>query len=312
MLVTGASGFIGSAVTRLLLEEGRSVSVLVRPGSSPRGLEDVRDELRWIEADLLRPDDIQRAIEELSPDACIHCAWYVDARDYVTSSANYAFVGGTVGLAVGLARAGCRRLVGVGTCYEYAPTQGARNEGDPTSPATPYAAAKLAVADFLPELSTAGMSTAWARLFWLYGPYEKPSRLVPSVVLSLLAGRSAHITVGDQLRDFLHVDDVAAALVRLTDSSLSGPVNVGSGSPVTVRHVAESIKWQIGGAGSLVVGARAAGHEEPEEIWADNSLLRSTGWKQRLSLEDGLARTIEWWRGELARRASGADERPAR
>lgn len=261
----------------------------------------MRDALRWIEADLLRPDDVRRALEELSPAACVHCAWYVDARDYVSSSVNYAFVGGTVGLAVGLARAGCRRLVGVGTCYEYAPSLGARHEGDPTSPTSPYAAAKLAVADFLPELSPVGMSTTWARLFWLYGPYEKPSRLVPSVVLSLLAGRPAHITVGDQLRDFLHVDDVAAALVRLVDSSLSGPVNVGSGSPVTVRQVAESIERQIGGAGSLVVGARATGSEEPGEIWADNSLLRSTGWAQRLSLEEGLAKTIEWWRWELER-----------
>ena len=80
-------------------------------------------------------------------------------------------------------------------------------------------------------------SLAGARLFYLFGPHEDPRRLVPSVTLALLSGRVAATTAGKQLRDFLHVDDVATALVTIAETRVSGPVNIASGRPVRVRDV---------------------------------------------------------------------------
>ena len=86
-----------------------------------------------------------------------------------------------------------------------------------------------------------GMSTVWARLFYLYGPGEDPRRLVASIIRSLLRSESVAISPGEQVRDFLHVDDVAAAIAHIAEGELTGPVNVGSGIPVTVAHLARTV-----------------------------------------------------------------------
>lgn len=302
--MTGASGFVGSAVVRLLARRGRSVVALARPGSDLERLESIRQDVRLVHADVFDRDALRSVFETSAPAACIHCAWYVDARDYVASAENFGFVGASIDLALGLARAGCRRFVGIGSCLEYSPGERHLREGDATSGGTAYAASKLALAGVLPQLSdTTGMSSAWARLFFLYGPYEKPSRLVPSVILSLLDRRRAEINAGDDVRDLLHLDDVAAALVAVLDSDLSGPVNVASGSPVTVRAVADTIATALGLPDLVESLPPTTGPAAlPRSIRGDNSLLRSTGWRQRTSLEDGIASTIDWW--ERRRRAA--------
>jgi nucleoside-diphosphate-sugar epimerase len=255
-----------------------------------------------LEADLLDGGGMRSLLASVSPGACIHCAWYVDARDYVTSVENFRFVGASIDLALGLAAAGCGRFVGVGSCLEYSAAGGGPlREDGATSNESAYAASKLSVGSVLPQIGDAtGMSTAWSRLFFLYGPHEKPSRLVPSVILSLLHGATARLTAGDQVRDFLHLEDVAAGLVAILDSELSGAVNVGSGVPVTVKHVAGTVASVLG-VPDLVEQTLAppGSAASPDELWADSSLLRSTGWAPRLSLLEGIADTVEWWRHRL-------------
>ncbi|MGH9293256.1 MAG: NAD-dependent epimerase/dehydratase family protein [Acidimicrobiales bacterium] len=172
-----------------------------------------------------------------------------------------------------------------------------------SSAGTSYVASKLAVAGVLPLISEAtAMSSVWARLFWLYGPYEKTSRLVPSVILSLLDDQPASITAGHHVRDFLHVDDVAAALVRLAESGLTGPVNCGSGLPVTVWEIAETVAAVVGHRDLLRAEPQPDRSSVPTEIWADNTLLRSTGWAQETTLQEGITGTVEWCRSHRDRR----------
>lgn len=90
------------------------------------------------------------------------------------------------------------------------------------------------------------MSAAWGRIFHLFGPHEPPGRLVPAVVMALLKGEPARCTHGRQIRDFLHVEDVAAAFVALLTSDVRGTVNIGSGEPISLRHLVTRLAATVG------------------------------------------------------------------
>jgi nucleoside-diphosphate-sugar epimerase len=133
-------------------------------------------------------------------------------------------------------------------------------------------------------------------VFFLYGPHEPPQRLVPSVIRALLAGEPAECSSGEQRRDFLYVEDVADALVAITESGVTGPVNVGSGVSIAVRDLVARIAEEQGGAASIRWGVRPAAEGEPPLVVADvGRLRREVGWQPRWDLKAGLRRTVQWW-----------------
>jgi len=293
VLLTGATGFIGSHVTELLLQRGHDVHALVRPNSDLRRLQPARDRLTLIEGDLLAANDLR-----VQPEVCLHLAWDVEPGRYLTSPRNSEYLSATLALAQQLARCGCRRLLGIGTCFEYAPSDAPLREDGPSQSASPYAASKLAAAHALHELcARASMEFLWARLFYLYGPREDRRRLVPTIINCLLAGQPAELTTGEQVRDFLHVTDVASALVAAAESSVTGFVNIGSGEPTSVRKIATTIGGLLGRTDLLGFGLRPASTNEPPRIVADNKRLREqTAWRPQFDLVTGLSQTVEWWK----------------
>ncbi|MBI4221013.1 MAG: NAD-dependent epimerase/dehydratase family protein [Chloroflexi bacterium] len=173
-------------------------------------------------------------------------------------------------------------------------------------PRTPYAATKLAAQVAIGQLgAVTGMAAAWARLFYQYGPFEDPRRLVPSVIRAALAGRTVDVTSGEQVRDFLHVEDVARALVAIATSDVVGAVNVGSGRPITVRDLVMTLAELLGRGEFVAFGARAADQADPPFVCANSHRLRaSTGWAPRFDLVDGLCDTVKWWRTRVEVRTS--------
>ena len=293
VLVTGATGFIGSHVTRALVAAGREVHALVRPQANLRRIEDVVPSLHLIRGDLLGPSLVTLPS---SLDLCAHLAWYVEPGQYLESPQNNQWVEASLRLARAAKQAGCRRFVAAGTCFEYAPSDQPLSETSPTAPRTAYGWAKLELFDALQSLD---MQVAWLRFFYQYGPFEDERRLVPTVVNGLLRGQRVPLTPGDQVRDYLHVEDVASAVVAVATSQLAGAVNIGSGRPVTVREIALRIGELIGRPDLLGFGLRQYGPSEPVHIVANNAKLRGTGWSPRLDLDSGLRQTIEWWRRHL-------------
>ena len=147
-----------------------------------------------------------------------------------------------------------------------------------------------------------GVNVAWARLFFLYGPREHPARLVPSVARALLAGTPAECSSGTQQRDFLHTADLADALVSLVQSNITGPVNVGTGKPFSVRHVIELVALDCGRPDLVRLGVRPTSPTEPPLLVADVTRLRekNSGGNHRSALKDGLKDTVNWWRTRVA------------
>ena len=168
----------------------------------------------------------------------------------------------------------------------------------PLAPSSAYGVCKSALHSMASVLARdAGVSFAWGRVFWLYGPHEHPSRLVASVICALLAGGSARTTSGEQRRPFLHVADVASAFVALLTSDVVGAVNIASAEPTRVRDIVETLGRQLDASDRLCIGALPSGATEAPLVLADTQrLTRDVGWTPRFDLESGLADTVGWWR----------------
>jgi nucleoside-diphosphate-sugar epimerase len=288
ILLTGATGFIGSHVARVLVQEGHEVHALARPRSDLRRIADIQSSLQIIYADLL-----DSALRPPPCALCIHLAWYVEPGKYLESPENKHWLAASLRLARALASAGCKRFVAAGTCFEYATTNNPLRESSPTEPRTLYAQSKLELFNALQSLD---MEIGWVRFFYQYGPFEDPRRLMPYVINSLLRGETCKLTPGEQVRDYLNVEDVATAVWAVAHSKLTGAVNIGSAQAVAVREVALKIGEHIGRPELIALGAQPYPAGDAMFLLADNSKLLTTGWRGRISLDDGLRATIEWWR----------------
>ena len=302
VLVTGASGFVGSHVVRNLVAGGHEVVALARLGASFWRLEDVKGDFGAVPTEGVSASPILASLAGWQPEACIHLAWYVIPGRYLDAPENVESLAFSLRLLDELAAAGCRHAVMVGTCFEYDTEAGLLQEDGPTAPATIYAACKLAAGIIgARRAATLGIGFSWARLFYLYGPYEDERRLVPALINSLLEGKEFQAIAGTQVRDYMHIDDVARGLCALAEAGASGTFNVCSGEPVTYAALISETAELTGNAHLVRLGAREERRYEPPYIVGDNSRLRSaTGWAPKRSLGEGLADTVEWWKQRRA------------
>jgi nucleoside-diphosphate-sugar epimerase len=299
VLVTGAAGFVGRWAVEGLLRRNNEV-IAVSRGRAPIAQIAGTSEIR---ANLLDAEQIRRILADVRPDAILHCAWFVEPGRFWSAGENLDWIAATVHLLRHAAGAGVNRFVGVGTCFEYAwPADGVCDEhATPVEPTTLYAIAKDAVRRALAGWSAEQkLSFAWARLFFLYGPHEHPSRLVPSLACNLARGQPAPLSDGAMVRDFLDVRDAGDALAALTASNVQGEVNIGSGHATSLAEVADCLGRIAGRPGLIVKGALSRRPDDPPRIVASIRRLRSeVGAAAPRPLEQGLAECYAWWQSRI-------------
>lgn len=292
VLLTGAAGFIGRHAIAPLVERGFEVHAADMRGIDGEGFTAHAVDL----SDAAAARDLVRA---LKPSHLLHFAWYVKPGEFWTSPDNIGWVQRSLELLLAFAENGGVRSVMAGTCaeYDWSTDEDRNEESTPLKPSTLYGECKKALCALQEKYAAqAGFSAAWGRVFHLYGPHEAAARLVPSVVRSLLRGEPARCSHGRQIRDFLHVQDVARAFVHLLDSDVQGPVNIASGIPVTIAEVVRTIADMVGRPDLLELGAIPAPAGEPARLVADASKLRATGFVPRYDLASGLRDVVAWWR----------------
>lgn len=301
VLVTGSSGFIGSHVTRHLVQQGHDVHAVIRNPAAAIRVADLLPQINVIPTDLCRADRIRRVLETIRPETAIHLAWYAEPGKFWTAPENADSVGTTMSLVTALSSAGCKRLIVAGSCAEYDWQAGTLTEsGTPLRPLTLYGVCKDATRRILePYCAQQLIALSWARLFFVYGPGEARQRLVPSIVTALLRGEEAHCSHGTQVRDYLHVDDVASAIAALATGNIHGPVNVASGTGISIRELVTTIARKLGREDLVRVGLRQSqGTEAPFIVASTDRLRHELQWQPRFDLDSGLDDTIDWWRSQ--------------
>ncbi len=298
VLVTGAAGFLGRACLAPLLAAGYRVTgtyLGARPARFPEGVE-------WRRADLRDPPGVAALLQSLRASHLLALAWPM-GPDCRTSPENYRWISHSIGLLFTFAHSGGTRAVLCGTCAEYDWMTGGKlhETQSPLCPACDYGAAKAALfAAHGPMAARLGVSAAWARPFFLYGPGENRARLAASVITSLLEGREARCTDGMVRRDYMHTADAGRALAMLLDSDAEGPVNIGSGRAIPLAEIVGEIGRQTGREHLLRLGAMPSRPGEAPLVEADTGrLTREVGFSPHFNLETGLADTIGWWRAEM-------------
>lgn len=292
VLVTGASGFVGSAVVTSMAQAGLEVHAAARhPPAEPASV-------RWHALDLFERQATTTLLARVAPHTIVHAAWYAVPPDYRTSSENLDWVAATMHLAQAFARGGGERFIGIGSGAEYDPAAGTCQE-DTTClrPTDLYGAAKVAVFEVLTSwCRKMGIQFAWPRLFAQYGPGEHPSRVVAYTIRSLLEGHDALCSAGTQRRDFLHVADVGRAITHAALNQVEGPVNIGSGNAISIAEVLAEVGRQLPGKARVVLGERGLHPGEAPVFVPDVGRLFELGFRPSIGLADGIADSIRWWR----------------
>ena len=294
ILVTGASGLIGRHLCPILINRGWDVHAT----SLDPAMEGIPED-RWHQSNLLIPGEARKLFINIRPSVLIHLAWFVAPGRWADEPENVDWTRAGLELAREFVDSGGERLVVAGSCLEYDWNYGYCSETrTPCTPHTLYGAAKNSLRMVLESfMSRAGRTLAWGRPFMIYGPYEHPNRLLPSVVRSLIKGEPALCSHGRQIRDYLYVKDVSEAFARLAESDLHGAVNICSGAPITVAEIATQIGELMGCPDLIRLGAiPAAVTDTPLVVGDPCRIMNELGWKPAYSLEQGLLESIDWWR----------------
>lgn len=298
LLLTGATGFLGRHTLAAFSNGGVEVVAVYhgKPGSTLKGV-------RWMQADLRRRDDIIRIVHDARATHLVHLAWRAVHGDIASSFENLDWLQSSLLLMRQFIDAGGCRIVGCGSCFEYAWDFGiCREDSTPLAPATLYGAAKHALHVAVNALAKqSGVTLGWARVFFLYGPDEHPTRLIAAVISALLDGRLAETSHGRQIRDYLHVRDAADGIVALTHSDADGAFNIATGKVVSLREIISEIAAQIGRPDLIRLGARSAQPFEPPIIVGHTAKSRDIlGFEAKTDLNSGIAATITAMRSQRA------------
>lgn len=308
VLVTGATGLVGQALTRALVEVGAQVLALVRaasPAAAPTlpssGTGATERVVERIVVPSYQPALVREALRGVRADLVCHLGAYgVKPTEQDALAMVDGNVGVTVALLEALAAAPPRRFLYAGSSAQYAPLPAPTLlvEDSPQAAATVYGACKAAAEEVGRVLAARHhIPFVSMRLFGVYGPGEAPHRMIPHLARALSSGATPELTPGAQARDWIYVDDVVEALLlAATAPRLQGAYNVCSGRALSVREVALAVGAALGkDEAALGLGRRAYRPDEPMWIVGSPARLQAdTGFVARTPLDEGVRRSVAW------------------
>lgn len=297
VLLTGATGFIGRHTIDPLIVNNFEIHAPTIDRSQSHA-----SDITWHDCNLLVPNQIKELIDYIRPSHLLHFAWYTTHGKYWTAPENLHWVNASLSLLEQFNLSGGKRAVVAGTCAEYCWQNGLCNETvTPLNPSTLYGTSKASLYHILSSYAALQkLSLAWGRIFFLYGNHEPQERLIPTVITKLLVNENVQCSSGEQIRDFMHVQDVADAFVTLLDSDVPGPINIASGDAIPLKEIIQTISSKIRSTGSIQFGAIPNNSLDPPSITADVSRLKNElQWKPSITLESGIDNAIDWWSQQL-------------
>jgi len=310
VLVTGGAGFVGSTLVRRLLDIDSEVVVLDNYSSGrPEHLDEVADRVTVIKGDVLDRDHLEAVFRLHEPSHVFHLV----GDTFVPSAYHHPLrflrvnTEGTLNVLEATREFGIERMLYVSSTEVYG-RRGADpiTESAPVDPINTYAVSKLAADRLCHTFHLEhGVPVIIARIFNCYGPRETQPYVVPEIIRQLAAGPVVRLGNLEAARDFTYVDDTALGIMAAMSSDLhdGDVVHVGSGTLTSLKTIVATCAAVMGTEGYVVErDARRERHADIDAFLADASRLReATGWASSVALDEGLRRTIEWFRANGSR-----------
>jgi UDP-glucose 4-epimerase len=302
VVLTGGTGFVGANLARRLLREGHELHLLVRPRYQHWRLEEIRRHIHLHELYLHDAEAVSTAVSQIRPEWVFHLAvhgaysWQTEWEEMVRTN-----IQGTMNLLSACLKTGFEAFVNTGSSSEYGVKDHAPAENEPLEPNSHYAVTKAAATLFCRYTAqTKRVHVPTLRLYSVFGPYEEPRRLLPTLIRHGLNGELPPLVDPEVARDFVYVDDVVEAylLAASTPTAEFGAVyNVGSGVQTTLREVVK-VAREV-----MAIPAEPTWNTMPNRQWdanvwvSDNRKIRSQlGWQARHSFADGFRLMLDWFR----------------
>lgn len=290
VLVTGATGFIGTPVCQQLFKAGHSVLAVTRKECGQ-----IPDEVQWLLADISNPSTYSSQVLEFAPEVIIHLAWagipdfsLTQSLENLNSSINF--------LSNVLQLETCRKVIVAGSCFELNQLQGACSEDDLGSPKDHFTWAKHSLRTWLELQSTRrNIVMGWMRIFYAFGPKQRSASLIPTLLSSLSQNHTPPIKAPHNANDFIFVDDVAAAFVAAVDSEIeTGIYNLGTGRATSVLEICEIGESLFKSTKHTDALRKLPSGTSPVNFWAECTKTKKLlGWQPRISLQEGIRATWE-------------------
>jgi nucleoside-diphosphate-sugar epimerase len=305
VLITGSTGFIGSNLARIALNHDADVYLLYRATSSKWRINGIFSFVHGYCVDLSDSRRLNSIISEIQPDIVYHTAAHggnscqKDRQRILDSN-----LMGTINMIDACRKVDLDIFVNTGSSSEYGIKIASMREDDLLEPVNDYGISKASATMYCQAAArNEGLPAVTLRLFSPYGSYEGQSRLVPSAILACLRGENPRISSRSFVRDFVFIDDVLDAYLKVIDAqdALGEIINIGYGEQHSVGEVVDIIIRLAGDTAFPVVGSPSRWPNEPIKWQADISKARNVlGWSPKYDLERGLAATVDWFKDNTA------------
>jgi len=301
VLVTGASGFVGANLVRSLLKDGHETHLLLRPSYQSWRLEEIASDVRVQEADLDDVESVRRVVQEAKPDWVFHLAAYgaypnqTGLQQMVTTN-----LMGCAALVESCAEMGVESFVHSGSSSEYGFKDHAAAEDEVLEPNSHYAITKAAATHYCQCVARArNLNAVTVRLYSIYGPFEEPGRLIPTLIREGLRGRLPPLAAPGTARDFVYVNDAVNAMLQVAamPSIQRGAIyNICTGVQSTLVDVV-AVARRL-----MKISAEPIWSSMPDRSWdtdrwvgSPRRIEKEIGWRAQTTLEEGLTKTLRWF-----------------
>ncbi len=307
ILITGATGFIGTNIASHLANENHEIYGLTRSEGHNRRLADEKDRIRLVRSDICSYEKIYSAVENIRPDGIIHCSQY---GAYPTEKSNRAMfdtnIRGLFNVLGICTEFKVNWLINCGTSFEYGGSKESIGESIPSNPNSYYGVFKATGTNML-DLYSKMISTKLLtlRIFQAYGPFEPKGRLVPYLLYNLINNLDIHLNNPYLERDFTYIKDISAAFsnaVRIMDNLEKHEIiNIGTGIYTSIQHFANTGKKVMGSSSRIILGNITSKPEDQiDRIFADVSKARILlNWIPKFQVNEGIEDFSTWLKAWL-------------
>jgi UDP-glucose 4-epimerase len=306
VIITGATGFVGANLTRRLLQAGAELHLLVRRGYNVWRIQDICSEVRLYEVNLGDLETLFKLVHQIQPDWIFHLAVYgaYSLQTDVHQMAQTNIVG-TMNLVEACLKNGVEAFVNTGSSSEYGYKDHAPSETEWLEPNSYYAVTKASATLFCRYTAQSqNVCLPTLRLYSVYGPYEEPTRLMPTLIQKGLQGELPPLVNPMIARDYVYVEDVVDAYLLAVTQPHQEPgavYNVGTGIQTSLREVVDVARRVMN------IPAEPAWGTMPNRQWdttvwvANNHKIRTElGWQPRYTFEQGFRLIVDWFRKNRA------------